>query len=62
MHLALEDAIYNFVRPHSALRIELARQSSKRKWQQRTPAMAAGITDHIWTLEELLTCRLPPKP
>ena len=62
VHLALEDAIYNFVRPHSALRIELAGQSSKRKWQQRTPAMAAGITDHICTLEELLTYRLPPKP
>ncbi len=25
-----------------------------RKWEQRTPAMAAGLTDHIWSIEELL--------
>jgi IS1 family transposase len=25
------------------------------KWQQRTPAMAAGLADHIWTMEEWLT-------
>jgi len=24
-------------------------------WQQRTPAMAAGLTDHAWTMEEWLT-------
>jgi len=29
-----------------------------RKWQKRTPAMAAGITDHIWSLKELLTFRI----
>ncbi len=28
--------------------------------QQRTPAMAAGLTDHCWTVEELLTHRVPP--
>jgi hypothetical protein len=22
------------------------------RWQQRTPAMAAGLADHVWTLEE----------
>jgi len=62
-HIALEDAIYNFVRPHSALRVRLPRRGAYgRKWQQRTPAMAAGLTDHIWTLDELLGYRLsPPK-
>jgi hypothetical protein len=60
-HLALEDAYYNFVRPHQALRIALAPADAHgRKWLQRTPAMAAGLTDHIWTLEELLARRLPP--
>ena len=49
-HLDLEDAIFNFVRPHQALRVPLSRPSHSRKWQQRTPAMAAGLTDHIWTL------------
>ncbi len=57
--IALEDAVYNFVRPHSALRIRLSQLAAHgRKWQRRTPAMAAGLTDHIWTLEELLTYRL----
>ncbi len=58
-HLDLEDAIFNFVRPHQSLRIRLARSVRGRKWHQRTPAMAAGLTDHIWTLEELLSYRLP---
>jgi hypothetical protein len=22
------------------------------RWQQRTPAMTAGLADHVWTLEE----------
>jgi len=60
-HIALEDATYNFVRPHSALRVRLPRPAAHgRKWEQRTPAMAAGLTDHIWSLEELLSYRLPP--
>jgi hypothetical protein len=37
---------YNFCRVHQSLRI--------------TPAMAAGITDHVWSLEEV--CTLTPKP
>ena len=34
---------YNFARPHSALK----------ERYPRTPAMAAGVTDHIWSLEEI---------
>ena len=57
-HLNFEDAVYNFVRPHNALKLKLRRRGKHgRKWQPRTPAMAAGLTDHIWTLEELLTYR-----
>jgi len=61
-HLDLEDAIYNFARPHSALRVKLRNPAAHgRRWQPRTPAMAAGLTDHIWSLEELLSyCLLPP--
>ena len=59
-HLELEDAFFNFVRPHQALRIALPQPTLGRKWQRRTPAMAAGLTDHIWTLEELLSYRVPP--
>lgn len=59
-HLDLEDAVFNFVRPHLSLRVALPQPLNGRKWQQRTPAMAAGLTDHIWTLEELLSYRVPP--
>jgi hypothetical protein len=34
---------------------------SLKRWVQRTPAMAAGITDHIWTTDELLSFRVPPR-
>ena len=33
---------------------------SPKKWQLVTPAMAAGLTDHVWTMEELLSYRVPP--
>jgi hypothetical protein len=60
-HIDLEDASYNFVRPHSALKVKLRHPAAHgRLWQQRTPAMAAGLTDHIWSLEELLSYCLPP--
>jgi len=59
-HLDLEDAVFNFVRPHQALRVTLPRPIHGRKWQPRTPAMAAGLIDHIWTMEELLSYRIPP--
>jgi IS1 family transposase len=59
--LDLEDAIYKFVRPHQSLRVRCRKvKGTNRKWEKRTPAMAAGLIDHIWTLEELLAYRLPP--
>lgn len=42
---------YNFCWPVRTLR----EQDGTGHWQQRTPAMAAGLTDHIWTLREWLT-------
>lgn len=59
-HLDLEDAVFNFARPHRSLRVALPEPIQSRKWEQRTPAMAAGLTDHVWTLEELLSYRVPP--
>jgi hypothetical protein len=35
---------------------------SAKQWQLCTPAMAAGLTDHIWTLREVLLFRVPPWP
>jgi len=56
---ALEDAVYNLMRPVKTLRIEV--NDDQRKWEQRTPAMAAGITDHAWTIEELMTTVVVPE-
>ena len=51
---AWEDAIYNLVRPLKTLRLE-AKSDPARRWLPQTPAMTAGLTDHIWTVKELLT-------
>lgn len=57
-HIALEDAVYNFVKPHLSLRRPLhGSKDKRRKWEQRTPAMAADLTDHVWSLVELLGFR-----
>ena len=47
-------AYANFVRPHRSLRTRAPNDSGPKRWLPRTPAMAGGISDHIWTLEELL--------
>ena len=60
-HLDFEDAVYTRVRPHRALRLRLRRPAAHgRLWTPRTPAMAAGLADHIWSLEELLSYCSPP--
>ncbi len=51
---AFEDLVYNLVRPLKTLRQPVESGSSKR-WTPRTPMMAAGITDHLWTLREIFT-------
>jgi len=55
-------AYYNLCLPHSSLRLPLpeAQGAVSRKWSQRTPAMAAGVTHSIWRMEELLLFRAPP--
>ncbi len=39
---------YNFCWPVRTLRVKVA----KKQYEQRTPAMVAGLTDHIWTTKE----------
>jgi hypothetical protein len=51
-----EDMVYNLVRPLKTLRLEV--NEYPRRWLPRTPAMVAGLTDHIWTIDELLTTRV----
>lgn len=48
----------NFCWYHKSLRLGAPHQAG-RKWQQRTPAMAAGLTDHCWTMLELLSDQVP---
>jgi hypothetical protein len=54
-----EDCYYNLIRPHKSLRLPV-QGDEPRKRSPRTPAMAAKLTDHIWTVKELLmTVPLP---
>lgn len=56
---AWEDICYNLTRPLKTLRLELV-GDPKRRWCPQTPAMAAGLTDHVWTVKELLFTVFPP--
>jgi len=51
---------HNFHRPHRALR--LAAEQGVHRYQQRSPAMALGLTDHLWSFQALLTTRIPITP
>jgi hypothetical protein len=45
----------NFCKPVRTLRQQLRRKEGRRKWRQRTPAMAARLTDHAWSIKEWLS-------
>ena len=47
-----EDAVYNLARSVKTLRIEV--NNGNQRWIQRSPAMAADLTDHIWSIREVL--------
>jgi transposase-like protein/IS1 family transposase len=49
--MSLIGTVYNFCTPHESLCVAGSRQ---------TPAMAAGITNHCWTIWELLAFHVPP--
>jgi transposase-like protein len=53
--------VYNFCCEHRSLRLRYA-SGAPRRWLERTPAQAAGLTDHRWTLYELLSFTVPPTP
>lgn len=64
LHLCI--GYYHFCLPHGGLReaidppLPTKGNGSPKKWREVTPMMAAGVTDHVWTLQELLTYRVPP--
>ncbi len=51
---------YNFCWEHDSLRVSAPAGAGRRR-ECRTPAMAAGLTDHRWGLREVLGERLPPE-
>ena len=54
---------YNFCWPHQELsRSAPDAQTGKRTWVACTPAMASGLTDHVWSLFELMSYRVAPPP
>ena len=59
-------AFYNVARPHMSLRQPLPLHERtphgaiRPRWRERTPALAAGVTDHVWTFRELLTTKFEP--
>jgi len=67
-HLHLVLAYYHLVLYHSSLRERLPEpiptrgDGSPKIWRQQTPAMSAGLTDHKWTMEELLMYQVPAGP
>jgi hypothetical protein len=67
-HLVLFQVYHNFALPHGSLRQALAAPmpthgtGSAKVWRPCTPAMAAGLTDHVWSLREVLGFRVPPWP
>jgi hypothetical protein len=54
----LVGSVYNFCIEHESLR--RPGLIGGHKWLERTPAMASGITDHCWTVDELLWFKVPP--
>jgi transposase-like protein len=52
--------LYNFCTYHQSLRLPFFLAKGGQRWLRRTPAIAAGLTDHCWTIEELFLFKLPP--
>src|SRR5262249_40351693 len=66
--LALYHVSHNFVLPHASLRQPVPQpvathgMGSARQCRPRTPAMAAGLTNRVWSLREVLMFRVLPWP
>jgi hypothetical protein len=66
--VAVFHCYYNFCLPHASVCPPLPQPEpthgtgSATQGRPCTPAMAAGLTDHVWTLREVLLFRVPPWP
>jgi hypothetical protein len=67
-HILGMERSHPFVLPHASLRLTLPEPEpvpgtgAIKRWQPRTPAMAAGLTDRVWSLREVLLYRVPLWP
>jgi hypothetical protein len=65
---ALSQTYDNFCFPHARLHqpvpppVPTNGRGSATQWRPCTPAMAAGVTDRVWSLREVLLFRVPPWP
>lgn len=60
----LAGCVYNFCSAHQSLArplVVMTRWGERQRWVRRTPAMAAGLTDHRWCVGELLRYQVPLK-
>jgi len=67
MQVVFFQTFYNFARPHLSLRVPLEVPIEfpgcvKQKYLPMTPAVASGLTDHVWTFRELLTAKFGAVP
>jgi IS1 family transposase len=53
--------VQNWSRTQRALRLPLDEPQGRKLYQQRTPAMAAGLTDHVWSVAEVLRSPVYPE-
>jgi hypothetical protein len=53
---------YNFCTLHHALRLPNFDNAALPRWRQQPPAMAAGLTDHVWSIHERLAFKIAPPP
>src|SRR3954462_10721093 len=61
---AWEDWVYNLGRPLKPPAVELERRpggQQRPRWKPVSPAMAAGLTDHVWSVKELLSTVVRPQ-
>ncbi len=56
VHVHWWRSYYHLARPHQSLRVRVP--GLKRRYRQRSSAMAAGFTDHIWTVGEIISLPL----
>lgn len=58
----LVGCVYNFCTCHKSLRLPIYLPRNRVHWVERTPAVAIGLTDHRWSVRELLSFRVAPPP